>query len=321
MLQLQGSHIIYAFSDPAGANACMAMAKLGALFQRQSSTLFSNRKYNTTFGEDFEFVEEVPDFKKYKGDCLFTGTSHPESSNYFEVDSLQQAKESGLKTISFVDHWVNFRLRFLDKYNNPNYPDEVWVVDERAKELALEEGIPEYKLVVSGNPYHEFLKFFWKPVYEGKSYLEFLGISASDFIVLFAPDPLSIRDGKEIAGFTEDQALEQLLDVTGQLNIPIQVIVKCHPLQPFEIFSNILKKYGSNVHLLSKADTLELLNASDVVIGFFSNILLEAEALGKKVIRYFPGNESADLLKHKASLPVVFKEHDLLKTLKHSIHE
>jgi hypothetical protein len=57
------------------------------------------------------------------------------------------------------------------------------------------------------------------------------------------------------------------------------------------------------------------------VIGFYSNILLEAEALGKKVIRFFLGKEGTDPLAHKISLPVVKDEMGLLNTLKHCINE
>lgn len=321
MLRLPGDHIVFAFSDPAGANACMAMARLGTAFHHQSSVLFSNKNYNNGFVENLQFVEKVPDFKDLDGDCLFTGTSHPESSNYFEVNCIEQANVAGIKTISFVDHWVNFRMRFLDEQNGLVYPDEVWVVDEKAKQLAIQEGIPKDKLVVSGNPYHEYLKYLWKPFYKDKYYLENLGLPANHLTILFAPDPLSLRNGKELVGFTEDEALQQLLKAFAQINVPIQLFVKCHPLQPIEVFSNLINKNAANIHLITQADTLELIHASDLVIGFYSNVLLEAEALGKKVIRFFPGKESADLLKHKTSLPVVKDEKQLLATLKHCMYE
>lgn len=321
VLRLPGNHIAYAFSDPAGANACMAMARLSAKLFKQSSILLSNKKYDTVLGDNVQLVNETPDFRQLKTDCLFTGTSHPQSSAYFEVKCIQSAKDEGMRTISFVDHWVNFNLRFLNKENLPVYPDEVWVVDEKAKQLALEEGLPGEKLVVSGNPYHEYLKVFWKPVFSGKSYLERIGLRGDKTTVLFAPDPLSLRGGKKTAGFTEDEALHQIINVMCELPMPAQLVVKCHPLQPVEVFSSLVENSPVEIHLLTKADTLELLHSCDVVIGFYSNILLEAEALGKKVIRFFPGEESADLLQHKTSLPAVKDEKQLLATLKYCINE
>jgi hypothetical protein len=321
MLQLPGDHIAFAFSDPAGANACMAMAKLSAAFYHQSSILFSNKKYDAAFVENVQMVKEAPGFRDLKAECLFTGTSHPQSSGYFEVKCIQNAKDEGVRTISFVDHWVNFKLRFLNHENAPVYPDEVWVVDEQAKQLAVGEGLPEEKLVVSGNPYHEYLKLLWKPVFKGRSYLEHLGLAADKTTILFTPDPLSLRDGKEKVGFTEDEALGQIINVVSKLQTQVQLVIKCHPLQPVEVFSNLLDNSLVKIHLLAKADTLELLHSSDVVIGFYSNILLEAEALGKNVIRFFPGKDEADLLKHKTSLPAVKDEKQLLAALKHCINE
>jgi hypothetical protein len=42
----------------------------------------------------------------------------------------------------------------------------------------------------------------------------------------------------------------------------------------------------------------DLVHASDVVLGFFSNLLLEADALGRPVVRYHPGDAALDPLSH-----------------------
>jgi hypothetical protein len=321
MLRLPGNHIVFAFSDPAGASACIGMSELSAAVYLQSSTLISNRTYHGSFNKDVQLVGSITSFKKLKADCLFTGTSHPASSAYFEVNCIKQAKEEGIKTISFVDHWINFRLRFLDEEMQVVYPDEIWLVDDRAKELAVEECLPPDKLEISGNPYHEFLKKLWKPKFNGKSYLEQLQIPTAGLTVLFAPDPLSLRNGQERAGFTEAGALRLLINTIGRLNIPIRIIIKYHPLQPVEAFAGFLEQKLPNIHFVPAADTLELLQACDIIIGFYSNILLEAEAINKKTIRFFPGNTEADLLRHKSSLPLARDEDELLAILKHCINE
>jgi CDP-glycerol glycerophosphotransferase (TagB/SpsB family) len=195
-------------------------------------------------------------------------------------------------------------------------------VDETAKQLAISEGLPEEKVFVRGNPYHYYLKNYWWSQFSNKNYLEKLHISQTGFHILFAPDPLSIRNGKEIAGFDEMEALEDLLFIISQLNNGIRLIVKCHPLQPVhELLELIERNNNPNCFLIREADTLELICASDIVVGFYSNILLEAESLNKKVIRYFPGNPEADLLKHKISLKKVQSKNELMEEIKHSIYE
>jgi hypothetical protein len=320
MLQLPGRHMAFVFSDPAGANACMGFARLGKAFEGRSSLLFCNKRYDTKEMENLQVVNEVPDFKALGIDCVFAGTSHPESSGYFELQCIREAKQAGIRTISFVDHWVNFRLRFLDENKKMLLPNEVWVLDEKARELAIEEGLPEHILRINRNPYHEYLEYLWKPAFEGKAYLDELHISKKGFHILFAPDPLSLRDGKQIAGFTEDEALEQLLQVLSDLEFPVQLIVKCHPLQPVKILEEAVKKAKVPVHIITSADTLELVNASDLVIGFYSNLLLEANALGRKVIRFFPGNEKADWLSHNKSIEKVETASGLLTTIKNYIN-
>jgi hypothetical protein len=311
----------FVFSDPAGANACMGFARLGKAFEGRSSLLFCNKRYDTQEMENLQVVNEVPDFKALGIDCVFAGTSHPGSSGYFELHCIREAKHAGIRTISFVDHWVNFRLRFLDENKELLLPDEVWVLDEKARDLAIEEGLPEHILRINRNPYHEYLEYLWKPAFEGKAYLDELHISNKGFHILFAPDPLSLRDGKQIAGFTEDEALEQLLQVLSDLEFPVQLIVKCHPLQPAKILEEAVKKAKVSVHIITNADTLELVNASDLVIGFYSNLLLEANALGRNVIRFFPGNDKADWLSHYKSIEKVDTAIGLLTTIKKYINE
>jgi hypothetical protein len=300
MQLLPYKNIVFVFSDPAGANACIAQARMEAM-QEKKVALFSNRDYTRQVLPNFTLAEEIPDFSALEADCVFTGTSHPDSSNEFEVRAIRKAKAQGIPVISFIDHWVNFCLRFrgLEK---GELPDQIWVVDERAKELGATEGLPAEKLVVSGNPHLYFLKHHWKSHYKGKTYLAKLNIPVEGYHVLFAPDPLSLRNGKETVGFTETEALQDLCVALAQKDV--HLLVKCHPLQPVEALQPVTAT-DIKTHLLQQADSLELVHASDMVIGFFSNLLLEAEALDKPVIRYFPGKPEADLLMHKTSLKKV----------------
>ena len=114
--ELSGDTVFF-FSDPAGARACLAAAFL--LRQRRPAArvrLFSNRVH--TFGGDaptdlaVEHVDAV-EAAFFEGTSnVFTGTSHPDSSGSFELQAIEAAERLRLPTADFVDHWVNFRLRF-----------------------------------------------------------------------------------------------------------------------------------------------------------------------------------------------------------------
>ena len=320
MYQLPGKHIAFVFSDAAGANACIALAKICEAEEKVPTLLFSNKKYSEA--EDRLTVSDsVPSFRSLRIDCVFTGTSHPSSSNHFEVNCIKKAVREKIYTISFIDHWTNFKLRF-DGLEKSEYPDEIWIVDETAKQLAISEGLPEEKLFIRMNPYHYYLKNYWRPQYSNKNYFGELQIPKTGFHILFAPDPLSIRNGKKVAGFDEEEALNDLLLIISQLNSGIRLILKCHPLQPVDKLLELIKRNNNpNCVLITEADTLELINASDIVVGFYSNLLLEAEALKKKVIRYFPGKPEADLLKDRKSLKRIQDKNELMQEIKHCIYE
>lgn len=317
--QLLVNKTAYVFSDAAGANACIAMFELNKI--RNRAQLFSNRSH---FSECYKSLiqKTAPELNKADFDCIFLGTSHPASSDYFELNSLKQAKQKNIYTISFVDHWVNFKLRFTDAEGGIIYPNEIWVVDDKAKQLAVEEGLPTEIVKITGNPYHHYLKIQWKSSWEGKSYFTSLNIKPNAFHIVFAPDPLSLRNTKEKVGFSEEEALRDILEVISDFSDEnIFLVVKCHPLQPEKILEKEINKVKShNVSLIKTADALELINASDLIIGFYSNFLLDAKALGKNVIRYYPGNDEADLLTHDESLLKIKDKANLHHHLKRIVY-
>jgi hypothetical protein len=244
----------------------------------------------------------IPDFKTLDIDCVFTGTSHPDSSDSYEVNCIKQAKQNKIYVISFIDHWINFKLRF-EGLREEEMPDEIWVVDEWARELAIKEQLPANKLVVHENPYHFYLKNYWRSAYSGKKYFNLIDIPEKGFHILFAPDPLSLRMDSHELGFTEAGALATLLDIIEQVESEVFVIIKAHPLQPADVLDKVLSKYSlHNYKLIREADNCELINASDLIIGFYSNFLLEAKALNKNLVRFFPGNPHKDLFRNNKNI-------------------
>ena len=53
----------------------------------------------------------------------------------FELNAIRLGKNLGKKTVAFLDHWVNYRERF-QRGENLFLPDELWVCDEYAEEIA-----------------------------------------------------------------------------------------------------------------------------------------------------------------------------------------
>ncbi|HEX2608141.1 MAG TPA: hypothetical protein VHK91_12210 [Flavisolibacter sp.] len=316
------SKIAFCFSDPAGANACIALAAMIDVAGYEKPILFSNSDYKGAIEHSFIIskVQEVPDWDSLDVDMIFTGTSHPDSSHNFEVRCIRRAKELRKPVISFIDHWINFSLRFGD-LPIEFLPDSIWVIDEGARKLALAEGLPAEKVVISGNPYQYYLKNIWKSSFTGKQYLNTIGIGSYSKYLLFAPDPISLRLGKQQVGFTEYEVVEELISYVSTVDKDAVLIIKLHPLQPLPEFERLAETITTKVILLKQAVNLpELLKAVDLVIGFYSNVLLDAMAVGTKVIRYFPGKEEYDLLNQATIVvPAISRWEDLKSALKKSI--
>ena len=70
-------------------------------------------------------------------------------SSDFEISSIKLAKENSIYTISVLDHWVSYKQRFVYK-GEIILPDEIWVSDLIAKEIASRE-FPTVKVSILPN--------------------------------------------------------------------------------------------------------------------------------------------------------------------------
>jgi len=300
--ELSGDTVFF-FSDPAGARACLAAAFL--LRQRQPAArvrLFSNRSH--TVGGDappdlaVEHVDAVRAACFEGASFVFTGTSHPDSSGSFELQAIDAAERLGLPTAAFVDHWVNFRLRF-ESDRGLILPRTILVIDEEARRRAIAEGLPEDRLQIWPNPHLVYLARHWRPRADRATTRRLLGLGDSQaFVILYAPDPIRMRDPDGRRGFDEIGATHDLLACLGGLGDGVQVLAKLHPLQPAEPIRTLLGSSPQVIVADRQADVPDLIHASDAVVGFFSNLLLEADALKRPVVRYYPGDRASDPLAH-----------------------
>jgi len=275
---------LFVFSDPGGAKPILTLA------DEYSETLtaiiaVSDRVY--PFFKDFSTKIDIPDLTSniydFKPDFVFTGTSY---TSDFEIRYIKEAKKIGIPVYSFVDHWTNILKRFTNE-KEIILPDIIFVLDDRAKEIAIQEGIVKEILQVLPNPYHTFLRK-WTPNCTKEYFLKENKIQSTDLLITFAPDPLSNAGGIEKFGTDEiiiaKKFIKAILKVKSQKNIT--VIFKPHPNQNIEYVLPLFKHFGLNVICLIDVDTRLLLFYSDIIVGIFSNILIEAQILGKDVIRF-----------------------------------
>jgi len=307
------------FSDPGGAKPCLSLAKK---WQDSDELLVcSDRQY--AFFETFEIPvrycrgeDAHAIFEEFQPDSLYSGTSY---TSRIELDFICEAKKRGIHTASFVDHYTGFDVRF-GTAEARILPDEIHVLDEKAAALAREAGLPERRIRITGNPYHEFLGS-WRSRLTKEQVFQKLEIPLSDAkIILFAPDPISNAGGAEKFGTDEVAILKLFLESLGEAGRPIQLLIKAHPNQSMEYLKSGLKNVPKNVelHLVpAEKDALlnDLIQQTDLVLGMFSSILLEAELLGKKSLGILVGFKKGILFQQTATSPITDKE-KLFKQIK-----
>jgi hypothetical protein len=285
------------FSDPAGAKACLAFAWLlreqnpDAEFQ-----LVSNKSYD--FYGDWDLSVEVTDDPEIllleDVRWIFSGTSHPDSSRQFEMKLIRRALAEGIYVEAFIDHRTNLSLRFqLD--GTTVLPDRIFVIAEELIAQAASEGLPEERLSVIENPYLHFIAQHWKSKVAKEDFRKLYHIpSRVETVILYAPDPISLRKDAFRFTFDEFSVLRELLTLVQNSSRHF-LIIRTHPLQELALMRSILEENEYRNACLDarhRVENLELMQHSDVIIGFFSNFLSEAHALGKTIYRYFPdGND------------------------------
>lgn len=299
---------IFVYSDPGGARGVLSL-----IHELKNSLdeyiIISDREFS--FVNDYRlsvctYINGMENdiINTFKPDFIYTGTSY---TSQIELKFIAIALKCSynIKTYSFIDHWTNFKSRFL---NNGNLvlPEFIHVIDENAKKLAIKDGLPENSLYIIGHPYHIFLKK-WIPLV---SYEDFITNNEipNKKIILYAPDPITNVGGIEKYGFDELVGLELIinsLQSTKKGNEYI-VLIKPHPNQNIKIFVDYL---GQNTYHNIKILPVSISNNliifySDYIVSFFSNIMFEANILGKKTISLLLSNMLCKLPFHELHMEI-----------------
>jgi len=308
---------LFVFSDPGGAKPVLSFIYNQKI---KNCKIISDRKYN--FFNDFNLIVEKHDiklnneiFKIYKPDYVFTGTSY---TSKIELIFISQAKKLNIKTYTFIDHYS----RYTDRFNfNGEYvfPDVIFLTDNKAKKIAYKAGLNFHsKIFISGNFFHKYLKE-WRPQISKKSLLSDFKIKGDQNIILFAPDPLSNINGKKTLLFDETDVWIDLSKAFNKLSFESEplLIIKFHPNQNINYLKKIVKKFPVKKYLfIDSINTNALIFHSNIVIGIYSNLLIEAKNLKKNILRHIPNPNIEDYLDHLKTGKISNSVNELANNLK-----
>lgn len=283
---IRGKNVLLAFSDPAGAKQVLSFAaKYRSLFKllvAVSDRVHNFYNYFDLKIENFKLATPGEWLASNQIDLLITGTSLPLN---LEIVLIEEASKIGVTSLSLIDHWINMAARFK-KADALVLPDWIGVIDERARKFAIEEGLPTKKLLVTGNPYYELMAT-WKPKISRDQFLSSIGLPIDAVYLLYAPEPLTTFSLQDKYGFTEIDGIRMLHEAMKPIqDDKVFIVIKGHPNQRDELFVDYVKSMAdSRMKYLKETDINLCCHFSESVIGFFSNSLIEAVIMGKRIIR------------------------------------
>ena len=239
-----------------------------------------------------------------KCDWVLCGTGW--ASN-LERQAIRLGRQYGKKTVAFLDHWVNYKERFEYK-GNLILPDEIWVSDIYAKNLALKL-FKSVKIKLIENYFLNDIKEKYKRAsfsHRKKSNNQkILFLSDNNNSVIdsgFVKDSTFICRDEEIAEYFLNNIRLVVEDIS-------QIVIRPHPseTQVLSKYKSIFDQYKIPFIIGGKTNLLEEISCSEIVVGADSMALVVAMACGKKTYTCTPPN---------ASYTLPFKEIQQLRKIK-----
>lgn len=218
-----------------------------------------------------------------QSDWLLCGTSW---QSEIEVDAIALARKMGKRSVSFLDHWVNYRERF-ERKGILCLPDELWVGDEYAKTLARET-FSGLSVQLIDNPYLIDMQE------QSRQYLPRHTRAGAALDVLYLGQPvrepaLRMHNDALFWGYTEEDALRYFLHSLEILDAPVaRINIRLHPSEPAGKYDWVQAETPVPVNCVQEPELLKQIMQADVVAGCASMAMVIALSLGKKVISTIP---------------------------------
>ena len=244
--------------------------------------------------------------KKEKPDFIITGTSADDFSEKF---LWKAAEELHIPTFAILDQWTSYGVRFskysmdqLGEYEankcHDYLPTKILVMDEFAKSELMQEGIHGDQVLISGQPYFDYLSER-SSTFQEKDIIEFrdhVGCTSEDILITFASEVISYTYGENdlsehFCGYTERTIFKEILKVlTKILTIEkkkVKLMIRPHPKEKADCYEEFLGATGNDLFTIQKdavSDAWLLMKASDLILGMSSMFLIEAVFFGKPVM-------------------------------------
>ena len=244
-------------------------------------------------------IEEIVE----RSDRILCGTSFLSD---LEWRALGLARQAAKRSVSMLDHWVNYRQRFL-RHGEWHFPDEVWVGDELGAGLARA-AMPEIKVIIVPNAYVQDIEreFAAIPVPQRGNQ------AGTRILYVCEPlreDGLALYGNELFWGYTEEDALRYFMSNVSCLAEQIdRIVVRPHPQESRDKYNWVTHEFDLPIVSGENKTLLEQLVVSDVVVGCASMAMVIGLIVGKRVVSCIPPGGKASPLPH----PAIEKMRDLI---------
>lgn len=231
-------------------------------------------------------------------DCLFSATSWDSTHEYA---AIKLAKALGIKTIVFLDHWVNYGQRFI-RGGEEVLPEEVWISDMYGLEMARHAfGSKVSNIRMVENPYlieanylinQAARKITISPRIEVGHNALFLSEAISEHA-------LKIYGDEYHWGYTQLDALKYLIKNINSLRFNIQAIrIRPHPSEDREKYLTILNMYPIKIELSAGSSLWDDIAWSNIVLGCNSMAMAASLGTKRRVVSVIPPQGGVCKLPH-----------------------
>ena len=242
------------------------------------SSWIKNNKYKTLYclsGPALKIFKKKLKFKINfslknvisKSDVIMTGTSLKSKA---EVNAIKYARRKNKLSFSFLDHWVNYKERFI-RDNQKFFPDNIVVTDSHSKKLAKKIFNKSIKIIQIENPYLKNFKKKTKKIILHKFNAVYFSSNLNKTNHKYS-DEFYLKKGVDF--FKKKYNLEKL-----------KILVRQHPSEKKNKFLKFKIK-GTKIYLDKNLNLIDTISENNFFFGFESMALVAASVSGKNTFSF-----------------------------------
>jgi hypothetical protein len=272
--------ILIVSNDAGGANiiaSYIAYKKLNCIFyiKGPASEIFLSR-----LGKKIKQVKSLDLAIRL---CEYVICGSGDQSN-LEREAIFKAKKENKYVICFIDHWINYRERFImgEKLILPN---QIVASDEEAFRLAN----LHFKDILITKQKNYYINELLKKINIIKNKIKKNKKQRILYLTEPIKDYISYINSEKKIKYDEYKALKFVCEKIGikYKNID-EVIIRPHPSETLLKYENIVKSYGSKYKLRNKTKLYYEIANADIIIGCETMAMMIAFLANKKVLCAIP---------------------------------